>query len=122
MENKIKFGYTIFYVASPKDTLKFYEDAFGLETNFYHESGYGELKTGATKSFEMAKKNGFESLVSKSGDYPFEIALVTEDVDGATAAGAKPRSEPQQKPWGQTVGYVEDINGALVELYSPMKN
>lgn len=28
--------------------------------------------------------------------------------------------EPFEKPWGQTVGYVRDINGVLIELCSPM--
>jgi len=29
-------------------------------------------------------------------------------------------SEPETKPWGQTVAYVRDRNGFLVELCSPM--
>jgi uncharacterized glyoxalase superfamily protein PhnB len=53
-----------------------------------------------------------------------EIALVAEDVRAAfataVAAGAVPLMPPKEKPWGQTVGYVRDLNGALVELCSPM--
>ena len=45
----MKFGYTIVYVSSVKDALAFYQEAFGFETRFLHESGqYGELETGAT--------------------------------------------------------------------------
>ena len=44
----MKFGYTIVYVADVAASLAFFERAFGLATRFVHESGYGELETGAT--------------------------------------------------------------------------
>ncbi|MGE8356838.1 MAG: VOC family protein, partial [Microvirgula sp.] len=45
----MKFGYTIVYVASVAETLTFYQQAFGFDTRFLHESGeYGELETGGT--------------------------------------------------------------------------
>ena len=40
--------------------------------------------------------------------------------DTAVAAGAKSVSKPEKKPWGQTVAYVRDNNGFLVELCTPM--
>jgi uncharacterized glyoxalase superfamily protein PhnB len=53
-----------------------------------------------------------------------EIAFTTSDVqaafDQAVGAGAKPVSKPEKKPWGQTVAYVRDNNGFLVELCTPM--
>jgi lactoylglutathione lyase len=53
-----------------------------------------------------------------------EIGLVTHDVDAAyrkaVAAGALAYKEPVEKPWGQTVGYVRDNNGFLVEICSPV--
>ncbi len=53
-----------------------------------------------------------------------KLGLVTEDVAGAYAravdAGATPLKEPAEKPWGQTVGYVRDLNGVLIEICSPM--
>ncbi len=53
-----------------------------------------------------------------------EVGLVTEDVAGAyaraVAAGATAWLPPAEKPWGQTVSYVRDLNGFLVELCSPM--
>jgi hypothetical protein len=36
------------------------------------------------------------------------------------AAGALPAAEPVRKPWGQTVAYVRDLDGFLVELCTPM--
>jgi uncharacterized glyoxalase superfamily protein PhnB len=38
----------------------------------------------------------------------------------ALKAGATSLSEPSAKPWGQTVAYVRDNNGFLVELCTPM--
>jgi lactoylglutathione lyase len=35
-------------------------------------------------------------------------------------AGAAPLSAPAIKPWGQTVAYVRDPFGTLVELASPL--
>ena len=53
-----------------------------------------------------------------------EIAMVTPDVAGllasATEAGATVVSEPVEKPWGQTVAYVRDNHGFLVEICSPL--
>ncbi len=60
-----------------------------------------------------------------SADAPsFEIAFTTADVAAAVQravdAGARLVQAPQQMPWGQTVAYVADINGALVELCTPV--
>ncbi len=53
-----------------------------------------------------------------------EVGLVTDDVDAlykqAVAAGALATLEPTVKPWGQTVAYVRDLDGFLVELCSPV--
>ncbi|WP_420853002.1 VOC family protein [Rhodoferax bucti] len=54
----------------------------------------------------------------------FEIALCTPDVadalERAVAAGATPMRPLEVMPWGQTIAYVADINGFLVELCTPM--
>jgi lactoylglutathione lyase len=54
----------------------------------------------------------------------FEIALCTPDVaaalERALAAGAKPMRALEVMPWGQTIAYVADINGFLVELCTPV--
>jgi uncharacterized glyoxalase superfamily protein PhnB len=50
--------------------------------------------------------------------------LVTPDVNGlydrALKAGAASVTAPEVKPWGQTVAYVRDSNGFLVELCTPL--
>ena len=53
-----------------------------------------------------------------------EIALTTPDVpalfEQAVKAGATAVSEPATKPWGQTVAYLRDNSGFLVEICTPM--
>jgi len=53
-----------------------------------------------------------------------EIAFVTDDVAAAyqkaVENGALAVMPPTAKPWGQTVAYVRDLNGVLVEIASHM--
>jgi lactoylglutathione lyase len=128
----MRYGYTIVYVADVAATLEFYEQAFGLTRRFLDESGqYGELDTGATtlafSRHDLAGTlfpGGYTPLRLDQVPAGIELGLVSEDVVGAyqraVAAGATPIQEPAQKPWGQTVGYVRDLNGVLIELCSPM--
>lgn len=127
----MKLGYTLVYVDDVKSSLDFYSKAFGLETGFLHESlQYGEMKTGDTKlgfvDHETAKSHGFEYTDTSSLKNPagFEIGFVTSDVPAAyqkaIQAGAKAISAPKTKPWGQVVSYVQDCNGILIEICSPM--
>ncbi len=125
----MQLGYTILYVPDVPATLKFYEAAFGLTTRFLHEGGdYGELNTGSTTLAFSA-----HSLMQQLRKNPqpanpaapcFEIALCTADVpaalEHAIAAGAKPMRPVELMPWGQTIAYVADINGFLVELCTPV--
>lgn len=125
----MQFGYTILYVEDVPATLDFYGKAFGLPTRYVHESSsYGELETGATAlafvSHTLLRQIG-KTPHSPALDKPTsEIALVTDDVPAATAravaAGARLVSDPQQMPWGQTIAYVGDLNGFLVELCTPV--
>ncbi len=127
----MKLGYTILYVEDVLKTVEFYERAFRLKRKMVHESNmYGEMETGETTlAFcvdGLAETHGFNYRKNTPGDTPagVEIALVTDDVEAAfkTAcdAGAYPQKEPETKPWGQTVSYVRDINGCLIEICSPI--
>ena len=127
----MKLGYTIFYVEDVEKTVKFYENAFGLKKLFLHESGdYGELDTGDTKlaflSYALAELNdvGFSKLSLNAETSTMEIALVTDNVEDAfntaIGVGASELQKPKGKPWGQTVSYVRDINGFLIELCTPI--
>lgn len=127
----MKLGYVIHYVPDVAATVAFYEAAFGLQRRFADESGtYAELETGATAlafaAEEMVAEQGATFRRLRPGEPPpaIEIGLVAADVRAAytraVAAGAVPLLPPREKPWGQLVGYVRDLNGALVEICSPM--
>jgi lactoylglutathione lyase len=123
----MKFGYTVIYVDDVTATIAFYEQAFGQKRNMVVEGEFGELATGETKLSFAAKKmlHGPGQFASPEGKVlGVEVAFTTGDVqkayDTAVAAGAKSVSKPEQKPWGQTVAYVRDNNGFLVELCTPM--
>ena len=45
-----------------------------------------------------------------------EALAAADATDKALSAGATKVTAPAKKPWGQTVGYVRDNNGFLVEL------
>ena len=125
----MQLGYTILYVQDVRKTVAFYTAAFGLGAKFVHESGdYGELDTGNTClafcSHAMLRQMGKHPVAADAKAPCFEIALVTEDVPAALAqalaAGAEKIQDPKQMPWGQTIAYVADPNGFLVELCTPV--
>lgn len=128
----VTFGYTILYVSDVTKSITFYEKSFGFERKFITpENDYGELETGQTTiafaSIALAHtnlKNGF--IVNNLTQKPFamELGLVSDQVNEiirlAEQNGATIVSEPQQKPWGQTVAYLRDIDGFLIEICTPM--
>ena len=129
----MKFGYTIVYVPDVLASVEFFEKAFGLKRRFVHESGYGEMDTGATALAFASHGLGASNLpsgyvkASHSGEpLGMEIALVTDDVAAAHAKaiseGAVSIKEPILKPWGQTVSYVRCPDGTLIEICSPVSH
>lgn len=126
----MKFGYTILYVEDVRKSVAFYQQAFELKTKFLCDSGdFGALDTGTT-SLAFSSRRLMTEL-KKNPKAPdantpcFEIALTTDDVPTAlhraVAAGAKLVQEPEQMPWGQTVAYVTDLDGFLVEICTPVE-
>lgn len=128
----MKFGYTIVYVPDVAQSLQFFEQAFGFQRKFLHESGtYGELLTGETTLSFAAHElgdsnfpNGHVAASESAKPLGMELAFVTEEVKAAharaLAAGATELSPPVSKPWGQVVSYVRCPDGTLVELCSPI--
>ena len=129
----VSLGYVILYVKDVPASLAFYEAAFGLSRRFFNDDNgkaYGELETGAARlgfaSLELAKAQLKRDAVTVSLDKApgFEIALVTPNVLAlyarAVKAGATAVSGPETKPWGQTVAYVRDNAGHVVELCTPV--
>ena len=129
----VKLGYTILYVSDVTKSIEFYEKAFGFERKFITpENDYGELLTGETTisfvSKELANSNlgnGFIESSQLAKPFGIELALVTDNVqtiiDKALELGALVTEQPIQKPWGQTVSYIRDIDGFLLEICTPIK-
>lgn len=128
----VKFGYTILYVADVSKSITFYENAFGFNRKFITpENDYGELATGDTTisfaSLTLAKTNlkaGFVQSDLAQKPFAIELGFITEDVaavvKNAITQGAALVEEPKTKPWGQTVAYVRDLEGFLIEICSSM--
>jgi len=125
----MKFKYTILYVDNVAATLDFYKNAFGFETRMLHEAGdYGELDTGDTvlafSSLQLMRDLGKNPAKASPAAPAFEIAIETTDVNAglqqAIKAGAQLVQEAQEQPWGQTISYVSDPNGFLIEICTPV--
>jgi lactoylglutathione lyase len=130
----VSLGYVVLYVKDVPASLAFYEVAFGLSRRFFNDDNgkaYGELETGAARlafaSLELARTTLKQDVVAASPDKAplgSEIALVTTDVPAlyarAVKAGATVVSEPEVKPWRQTVACLRDKDGHLVELCTPL--
>jgi lactoylglutathione lyase len=113
-------------------SIAFYEAAFGLQRKFVTpENDYGELLTGETTlafaSLALAQSNlpeGFQASTASAPPFGIELGLVTADVSAtmaqALAQGATLAKAAAEKPWGQTVGYLRDLDGFLLEICSPM--
>ncbi len=127
----MKFAYQILYVESVVISLAFYQDAFGFSLKMMTpEEDYGELDTGETTlafaRYDLASTNlpgGFHKI-DRTKPFGMELAFTTEEIEAdfakAIAAGADLIAPIQEKPWGQKVGYLIDINGFLIEVCTPM--
>lgn len=94
-----------------------------------HESGeYGELDTGSTilsfSSLKLMKELGKNPAEPNPKSPTFEIAFETDDVKAALFnalnAGASLVQDITEMPWGQTIAYVTDKNGFLIEICTPV--
>ena len=126
----VSLGYVIFYVSDVEASMSFYTAAFGLDVRLITpEKDYCELATGDTTlafvSHQLADSNlkgagGFAPLSTTEAPVGASITLITEDVPAVlksvTAAGGQIYVKPIDKPWGQTVAYVIDPEGILLEV------
>ncbi|MEL7155268.1 MAG: VOC family protein [Actinomycetota bacterium] len=130
----VTLGYVSYYVDDVEASLRFFVDAFGLEQRFITpEKDYGELVTGQTTLGFVSRELATDNLGAAGGFTPLDptrppvgatITLVTDDVPATAAtaigAGARSYTEPVEKPWGQTVAYLVDPNGILIEVATPV--
>lgn len=129
----MKYTYTIIYVEDVTLTIEFYEKAFGFLRKFVTpENDYGELDTGGTTisfaSLELGASNfskSFDKVEKEKNAIGIELAFTTEnikvDFQKAIDQGAEVFEKIVEKPWGQKVGYLRDINGVLIEVCTPVQ-
>ncbi|XP_062084925.1 uncharacterized protein LOC133791054 [Humulus lupulus] len=125
-------AYIVIYVRDVARSITFYEKAFGFSVRRLDKSHrWGELETGqSTIAFtplhqhETDEVTGLvETTAESCGErQPVEVCFAFSDVDAAYKKaienGAVLVSEPEEKEWGQKVGYVRDINGIVVRMGS----
>jgi lactoylglutathione lyase len=130
MEINMKLGYTIIYVKNVKETVGFYQKAFGIKLKYMSESSlFAAMDTGTTMlsfvSEEFVQNSGIKFRQNKLNEVQagFQISFFSDDVDKAfeksVKEGATAISLPSQTPWGQRVAIVLDNNGVFVEICSP---
>jgi uncharacterized glyoxalase superfamily protein PhnB len=89
------------------------------------------MDTGSTvlgfASFALAKQNlkkEFRAINAKEPIVGCEISFLTTDLKKslniALKAGAELIAPAEDKPWGQTIAYLRDFNGILIELGTEM--
>lgn len=127
------YAYTILYVEDVEKTIEFYQNAFGFQKKFMTpEADYGELISGETTIAFASNilgnsnfKKGFEKLSIDRKPNGIEMAFTTEtieeDFETAIKHGAIAYEPIVEKPWGQKVAYLRDLNGFLIEICTPIK-
>jgi lactoylglutathione lyase len=130
----LRLKVTGFIVKDVPETTSFYERAFGLPLHYMHPSlGYAELNAGgavlAFLSEEFVEKadllGGQPIRTNRLGSDPIaaHVALWSDNIEidwsRAAAEGARVVKPLEEKPWGQTAGYLMDQNGVVVELCTP---
>lgn len=127
----LTFRYAVWVVADVAASVAFYERAFGLALKSMPPSkGFAEMETGSTllcflsEAFlrEANLYDGREIVPNRAGTAPgaSTIAFLTDDMEKdwtrAVAAGCTVLKAPEKKPPGQTLGYLRDLNGIVIEL------
>ncbi|KAL3750684.1 uncharacterized protein Mb0911c [Eucalyptus grandis] len=124
-------AYVVVYVKDVAKSVAFYAKAFGYTVRRIDESHrWGELESGQTTiAFTPLHQRETDDLTGvvqnpKSGRDrpPVEVCFAYRDVDAAykraVESGAEPVSKPEEKEWGQKVGYVRDIDGIVIRMGS----
>ena len=124
----MKFAHTSLFVKDVPQAVAFYEQAFGMKKRFMHESGqFAEMESGEAvlhfAASEPVRANlapGFQENSLSNLPPGIELCFETDDVmtafSTAVEAGAIVYEQPKTKPWGQTVAYVRDLDGVLIEI------
>ncbi|XP_052187502.1 uncharacterized protein LOC127798171 isoform X2 [Diospyros lotus] len=125
------FAYTVVYVKDVAKSIAFYSQAFGYSVRRLEENHkWGELESGQTTiAFTPVHQHETDDItgaVQAPRSYqernPVEVCFDYPDVDvaykRAVENGAVAVSPPEEKKWGQKVGYVRDLDGIVVRMGS----
>lgn len=123
----MKLDCVMVYVEDIAATTAFYEKAFGLKPRTLDlEQGYAQMDTGdAALAFAIETAglhDGATMRLNRAGEasVAVQIAFVVDDVhaawERAMAAGCSVVRPLVERPWGQTLGTLRDLNGILIEL------
>ncbi|KAI3760469.1 hypothetical protein L1987_50864 [Smallanthus sonchifolius] len=128
------YAYTVVYVQDVAKSVDFYGKAFGASVRRLDDSHrWGELESGQTTiAFTPVHQRETDHLTgevqeqkSKNRRNQLEVCFAYADVDAAykraVENGAEAVSKPEEKEWGQKVGYVRDIDGIVVRMGSYVK-
>ncbi|GAB2234059.1 hypothetical protein Droror1_Dr00003296 [Drosera rotundifolia] len=131
-------AYIVVYVKDVANSVAFYANAFGHNIRrLDHSHRWGELESGSTTiAFTPVHQRETDDITGQVQEAqqqgqrgPIEVCFDYADVDAAykraVENGAEPVREPEQKEWGQKVGYVRDIDGNVVRMGShvtPLKS
>ncbi|KAK4410251.1 UNVERIFIED_CONTAM: hypothetical protein Sradi_0925100 [Sesamum radiatum] len=128
------YAYTVVYVKDVAKSVAFYAKAFGHQVRRLDDSRrWGELESGQTTiAFTPARQHETDDLTgevqiprSTHQRNPIEVCFDYSDVDAAykraVENGAEAVSAPEEKEWGQKVGYVRDIDGIVVRMGSHVR-
>jgi predicted enzyme related to lactoylglutathione lyase len=128
----LKLSWVIVYVPDVQAALSLYETAFGLTRKFVTpDATYGELDTGGTTlafAHDSLGDSNFDGGVERAGldrkPGNVELAFTTENVDfaadHAVEAGCTLLKAPAVQGHGQTVGWIRDPWGTLIEIATPI--
>ncbi len=131
MSTPLKFGAAVLYVDDVPAALDFYRRALGLEPRLYDEAaGFAEL--GADGAVAIASHAAGEFMMpgayarrASGRSSGVELAFFTDDVpsafERAVSAGAAALTAPRVMPWGQTVAYVESMEGTIIGFVTPVE-
>jgi acyl dehydratase/predicted enzyme related to lactoylglutathione lyase len=116
------------HVPDARASADFYARAFGLTEKLALGEDYIAMETGETvlgfaREGFFTRETGLH-LLPMHGEGSQEIAFEVPDVAAAharaQAEGAAELLPPMAKPWGQTISYLRDPDGGLVQLCSPL--
>ncbi len=118
MARVLGVGGVFYKVASPKDTVAWYQRVLGMEVASWGGAKFLPLPLGST-TWSPFKADSDHFKPSSSG---MMINFVVDDLDGvlakAAGAGVEPISRDDSDPYGR-FAWLIDLDGMKIELWQP---